>query len=174
MIYYPITSNKILARRYNISEMTLRRKAKEMKLMKTRMFRFRFEIWDLVREKYGLASVKEIAKETGASERTIYRIIRRLRMELDDSQKSEIYSNAANRMIKIEHSRKTFGMESKVFRPIGRNKERIRIARLLAKHGYIVIKGSMHVYYCASMERHEDIEEEAKSVGFKLVLWEKE
>lgn len=174
MIYYPITSNKILAKRYNVSVMTIRRKAKEMRLSKTRLSRFRFEIWDLVKEKYGVASVKEIAKETGVSERTIYRVIRRLRMEMDESQKSEIYSNAAKRMVKLEHSRQVFGLEPGVFRPLGKNKSRREIAKQLTRHGYIVIKGSMYVYYCASMPRYEDIEADAKSVGFKLVLWEKE
>ena len=174
IIYYPITSNQILAQRYNISVMTLRRKAKEMKLRKTRLFRFKFEIWDLVREKYGIASVKEIAKESGASERTIYRVIRRLRMEMDEECKSEIYSNAAKRMVKLEHSRQVFGIEPRVYRPLGKNKSRREIAKQLTMHGYIVIKGSMYVYYCASMPRYEEIEAEAKSIGFKLVLWEKE
>lgn len=174
IIYYPITSNKILAQRYNISVMTLCRKAKEMKLRKTRLFRFKFEIWDLVKEKYGTASVKEIAKETGVSERTVYRVIRRLRMEMDEECKSEIYRNAAKRMIKLEHSRQTFGLEPKVNRPLGKNKARREIVKQLSKHGYIVIKGSMFVYYCASMPRYEDIEAKAKSIGYKLVLWEKE
>ena len=174
IIYYPITPDKLLAKRLYVSTATLRRKAKEMRLKKTNHYRFNFEIWDMVMNKYGLDSVREIAKEAGVCERTIYHIIKRLRIEVGEERLREIYSNAAKRMIKREQSRKTFGIESRVYRPIGRNKSRVEVARQLSEHGYIVIKGSMYVYYCTSMTRYEDVELAAKSVGFKLVQWEKE
>ena len=174
VIYYPVTSDIQLAKRLFVSVITLRRKAKEMRLKKTSHFRFKFEIWNLVKNKYGTSSIQEIAREAGVCERTVYRIVKRLRMEMDGECKSEIYSNAAKRLFRRERSRQTFGMESRVNRPLGKDKSRLEIMRHLTTHGYIVIKGSMYVYYCASMTRYEDIENEAKSVGFKLVLWEKE
>lgn len=172
--YYPITRDEILAEWMKISVGTIRRKAKELKLCKTTNFHYNYEVWNLVKSKHGSATVKEIAKEAGVSERTVYRIVKRLRLELDEQRRSEIYSEAARKMIRREHSRMTFGFGTRIHRPLGKNRERREIAKRLTSYGYIVTKGSLYVYYSESLPRHKDIEAEAKNYGYELVLWGKE
>ena len=81
-------------------------------------------------------------------------------------------SCSLTKTIKSEKRRILFGLEQRTDRFIGKDKVRNRVFRLLAGHGYIVIKGSMTAYYSPLMRRYEHIEAYAVSAGFSIELWE--
>jgi hypothetical protein len=81
-------------------------------------------------------------------------------------------SCSLTKTIKSEKRRILFGLEQRTDRFIGKDKVRNRVFRLLAEHGYIVIKGSMTAYYSPLMRRFEHIEAYAVSAGFSIELWE--
>lgn len=168
---YATTPNHVLAKRYNVSVSFVRRKAKELHLIKDELFKYCSQTCFMVQELYGEVSYKEIAKRTGVCPKTVERIARRLEMRLKRENKLRIMSIAVRNGLRSERRRRLFGLDNYYNRPVGTDKERRKAARALRRYGYIVVKGSMTAYYNDTMDRYEDIEEDAIANGFKIVLW---
>lgn len=171
---YAITPTKDLAKRLGMGVNTVRRKAEEMDLCKSKLYRTSYKTWVVVEQMYGKHTFKQMAVEAGVSERTITRIAKRLKQQLDKDDRRKTYRNASQKMLASEQRRLVFGLPTRTDRHIGKNKYRMEIARQLAQHGYIVIKNSMTMYYCDEMQRYEYLEEYAKACGFCFKLWNQE
>ena len=168
---YPVMSNKDLAERFKVSLNTIRRKAKEMHLYKSPLYQSRGKTIETVKEMHGRYTAKEMAKETGVSTRTVYRICHQHNLELGKKEKSKIYSLAAKRMLDRERHKKSWGLESSTLRLIGKSKPRTDTIKELVSRGYIAIKGSASIYYSSSMTRYKELEKKAEAYGLKFLLW---
>ena len=171
---YPITPNKILAERYNVSENTLRCKARKLNLRKISLYRSRYSTWTTVMKLFGKASVKQMAREAGVCERTILRICKQLNLKLDKDDRTRLIKDAVNKRFRSERRRQTYGFEPLTDRRIGISKSRQKVAKLLGRSGYIVMKNSWKIYYGPDMQRNFLHEEEAKAYGFQIVLWDED
>ena len=120
---------------------------------------------------HGRYTAKEMAKETGVSTRTVYRICHQHNLELGKKEKSKIYSLAAKRMLDRERHKKSWGLESSTLRLIGKSKPRTDTIKELVSRGYIAIKGSASIYYSSSMTRYKELEKKAEAYGLKFLLW---
>ncbi len=171
---YATTPNHELAKRYNMSISSIRRKAKELNLRKDTFCKGRkgFQTWIMVQELYQDHSYCEIAKMAKVSVRTIERIARYLGCRMLREEKNKVISVGTRKGLKSQLRRRIFGLDTYYNRPIGTEKSRNEAAEQLKQHGYIVIKGSMTAYYNDTMERYEDIEKNAITNGFRLLLWE--
>lgn len=170
---YATTPNHELAKRFNMSISSIRRKAKELNLKKDKFCKGRkgFQTWILVQELYRDHSYSEIAKKAKVTVRTIERIASKLGCRMLREEKNKMLSAGIGKGLKSELRRRIFGLDTKYNRPIGTDKLRNEAAEKLKQHGYIVIKGSMTAYYSDTMERYEDIENNAIAYGFRLLLW---
>ena len=170
---YAATPNHKLAKRYNVSVSTIRRKAKELNLYKDALCKYKstFQTWMLVQDLFGDYSYDDIAKKTGVSRSTVKRIVKSLGCQLMREERNKILATNISKGLKSELRRRIFGLDNYYDRPIGMDKYRIEAANQLKEHGYIVIKGSMTAYYSDTMERYEDIENNAINNGFRLLLW---
>ena len=171
---YATTPNYILAKRYRMSISSIRRKAKELNLYKDALCKYKstFQTWILVQELFGDFSYDEIAKKAGVCRKTVQRIAKSLGCQLVREERNKIIATGTSKGLKSELRRRIFGINTKYNRPIGKDKSRYEAAEQLKQHGYIVIKGSMTAYYNDTMERYEDIENNAITNGFRLLLWE--
>ena len=169
---YATTPNHLLAKRYDVSVSFVRRKAKELHLIKDPLCKCRSQTWFLVQELYGEISYKEISKRAGVSQKTVERIAKRLNMRLKREEKIKLISTAVKKGLKSEQRRRLFGLDNYYNRPVGTDKARKIAASELRQYGYIVVKGSMTAYYNNTMERYEDIESNAIACGFRMLLWE--
>lgn len=172
VINYPILSNPKLSEMLQVSVSSIRRKAKEMQLLKSSVGGNRFEKWNIVEEMFGKHSNREIARAAHVSERTVRRICKRLELELTQDERGKLVSEGVLKGIKSEKRRILFGLEQRTDRFIGKDKARNRMWHLLAEKGYVVIRGSMTVYCSDTMRRHEHIEAYAVSLGFTIEVWE--
>jgi hypothetical protein len=102
----------------------------------------------------------------------VQRIAKSLGCQLVREERNKIIAIGTSKGLKSELRRRIFGINTKYNRPIGKDKSRYEAAEQLKQHGYIVIKGSMTAYYNDTMERYEDIENNAITNGFRLLLWE--
>jgi hypothetical protein len=172
VVNFAILSDSVLSQKLRVSISTIRRKAHEMELVKSTVGRNSFQTWVLVEEMFGKHSNREIADAAHVTERTVRRICKRLGLKLPKETRAMYISCSLTKTIKSEKRRILFGLEQRTDRFIGKDKVRNRVFRLLAEHGYIVIKGSMTAYYSPLMKRYEHIEAYAVSAGFSIELWE--
>ena len=113
----------------------------------------------------------EIAKIVKVSLRSVERVASILGCRMLREEKNKVISVGIRKGLKSESRRRIFGLNTSYNRPIGKDKSRNEAAEKLKQHGYIVIKGSMTAYYNDTMERYEDIEKNAITNGFRLLLW---
>ena len=170
---YATTPNHELAKRFNMSISSIRRKAKELNLKKDSFCKGRngFQTWILVQDLYRDHSYSEIAKKAKVTVRTIERIARKLGCRMLREEKNKVLSAGISKGLKSQLRRRIFGLDTYYNRPIGTDKSRNEAAEELKQHGYIVIKCSMTAYYNDTMERYEDVENNAINNGFRLLLW---
>lgn len=170
-IAYATTPNVILAELFNVSKRSIIRKANELKLVKEVIFKKGYDVKMMVAELYGQRSCQEIADKYKISKRTVIRICKDMNLEMTKEDKRKIISNRVNKSFNSERRRQKFGLNTILDRPIGKSRSRTEAANMLKQHGYLVIKGSMTVYYNDTMERFAEVEENAIANGFRMVLW---
>ncbi len=169
---FAIITDKAMAAKLHVSVSSLRRKATEMGLKKCSLGPNGFYIWETIRTMFGKHTNKEIAEVVHISDRQVRKICKRMGLTRSKEEISKIRSDAVLKTLSSERRRLIFGMEQKTDRRIGVRKARQKVVELLAKHGYITIKGSMTTYYSSTMNRYEHVESYAISLGFHLELWE--
>lgn len=171
---YATTPNHELAKRFNMSISSIRRKGKELNLCKDSFCKCKlsFNTWIQIQELFHDHSNTEIAKIVKVSLRSVERVASILGCRMLREEKNKVISVGIRKGLKSESRRRIFGLNTNYNRPIGKDKSRNEAAEKLKQHGYIVIKGSMTAYYNDTMERYEDIENNAITNGFRLLLWE--
>ena len=171
---YATTPNHELAKRFNMSISSIRRKGKELNLCKDSFCKCKlsFNTWIQIQELFHDHSNTEIAKIVKVSLRSVERVASILGCRMLREEKNKVISVGIRKGLKSESRRRIFGLNTSYNRPIGKDKSRYEAAEQLKQHGYIVIKGSMTAYYNDTMERYEDIENNAITNGFRLLLWE--
>lgn len=171
---YPVMSNEKLAQKLGVCERSVIRKAKEMRLTKAFKGSDKFQTWTTVERMFGKYPYKKIAQEAGVSIKTVMRIGRKLKLQMEKEDVGRHRSEGLKKTLRVEKSRIVFGLEQKTDRRIGHDKARTRVLTMLAQHGYITIKGSMTAYYSVYMRRADHIEAYAVSIGVNIEQWETE
>jgi len=171
---FPMTFNPILAEKLGVSVSTVRRKARELGLLKVGSGRKNYSTWETVERLFPTHSHRQIAEAAGISERTVRRICRSLNLRRDREEDAVMRSKGIRSVYKSELRRRIFGLEQRTNRLLGKDKERRRICEELKRYGYIVIKGSRTVYYSSGMCRIAHAESYAEALGLRLVEWEQE
>ena len=108
---YATTPNHELAKRFNMSISSIRRKAKELNLKKDKFCKGRkgFRTWILVQELYRDHSNSEIAKKAKVTVRTIERIASKLGCRMLREEKNKVLSAGIGKGLKSELRRRLFG-----------------------------------------------------------------
>ena len=171
-VNYAIMSDGFLSQKLRVSVSTIRRKAHEMELVKSKVGRNSYQTWVIVEKMFGKHPNREIAEAAHVTERTVRRICKRLNLKLPEETRAVYISCSLKKTIESEKRRVLFGLKQRTDRFIGKDKLRSHVFHLLAEHGYVVIKGSMTAYYSPLMRRYEHIEAYADSAGFSMELWE--
>lgn len=169
---YPVMSNEKLAKKLGVCERSVIRKAKEMRLTKAFKGSDKFQVWAIVEKMFGKHPYRKIAQEAQVSEKTVMRICKKLKLQMEKEEVAKHRSEGLRKTLRTEKSRIVFGLEQKTDRRIGQDKARTRVLRMLSQHGYITIKGSRTAYYSVYMRRADHIEAYAASIGINIEQWE--
>lgn len=169
---YPITSNTVLADRLGMSISSVRRKARELELVKAKVRNYKTMV--LVESLFNSNSQRQIAEKAHVSLRTVKRICKKLNLKRDWDEDRIMRSDGAKRVFRSENRRIIFGLEQRTNRCVGKSDERLKIYDELEKHGYIVIRGTRTVYYSSEMRRIVHVESYAEALGLRFEEWELE
>ena len=168
--YYPTESNERVALRLGISSRTIARKANELNLHK-QIFSKSKLIEDSVKELYSTYSLKEIAKKTNVSWRTVHRVAKKMELCRTPEEESRMRSRIRRKIIKSERGRVAFGLDQRTHIKLVCNHERIRLRTKLKSVGYIVFKGNNTIYYPLELKRHPIREQNGRKVGLSFAPW---
>ena len=171
---YPITFNQILAEKLGISVSSLKRKARQLELVKAGSGMMNYRTWETVERLFSTHSQKQIAEKAGVSERTVIRICKALNLKRDSEEDSLMRSKGLKRVFQSDNRRILYGLEQKTDRCLGKSNDRLKVYDDLKKSGYIVIKGSRKVYFSPKMRRIVHLESYAKALGLRFEEWESE
>ena len=169
---FPITPDRMLAEKLEISVSSVRRKAKELHLAKASISNYR--TMQAVDELFATHSQKQIAQKLNISIRTVRRICKTLNLKRDKDEDAVMRSKGLKRIYESDFRRSLYGLEQRVNRFIGKSKERLKIYDELKRYGYILIKGSRTVYYSSEMRRIVHVESYAKALGLVFEEWNAE
>ncbi len=169
---FPITPDRMLAEKLEISVSSVRRKAKELRLKKASVSNYR--TMQAVDGLYATHSQKQIAQKLNISIRTVRRICKTLNLKREREEDAVMRSKGIKRIYESDFRRGLYGLEQKLNRFIGRSKERLRIYDELERYGYIVMKGSRTVYYSSEMRRIVHVESYAVALGLVFEQWNAE
>lgn len=105
---YPYELNKVIADMLSIAESTVKSKARELGLKKSR-FRAEPALIQTIKENFNNCSFSELAKLTGRSKSQIVRLSTALGLKRDSDTNKSIRSRVRNNMIKREKIRMKLG-----------------------------------------------------------------
>ena len=168
---YPVTRNHILAESFHLSVSSIKRKARELNLIKREHNRRKCRIDAIFCELFGQCSYKQIAKTAEVSSRTVRRVSRRMNMTLQREQRNQFISISLRKGLHFEQTREIYGLARRYNRPVGRDDDRAWARRMLKESGYIVIRGNRTAYYSETMQRYPSLEQYAVSNGIILEQW---
>lgn len=171
---YSRESSMVLARRYQVSRMTVERKARELGLHKNHKGYCNLEIERAVREMYADHSLAAIARKVDVHVNTIRNIARRLGLSRSAEDCFMIRSEAVRRTIRTDKAYLAFFGEPKSRRNVS-PRENSRLNQLrhqLSRSGYLVVRGVSEVYYSIYLERNFRLEYKAGLLKVPILAWE--
>ena len=168
---YPVTRNHILAESFHLSVSSVKRKARELNLVKREHNLRKCRIDAIFCELFGQCSYEQIAKTAEVSSRTVRRVSRRMNMTLQREQRNQFISISLRKGLHFEQTREIYGLARRYNRPVGRDDDRAWARRMLKESGYIVIRGNRTAYYSETMQRNPALEQYAVSNGIILEQW---
>jgi biotin operon repressor len=170
---YASTSNAELAALLGISVSSIKKKASELKLIKTAGYKLTEDVKKTILEKYYTQSYESIAKDLHISKRTVLRFIGEQKKKglkpRDRETDKKIMSEYRIKQYKSERSRASFGIEQKTRYKMFPNKKKYWIRQRLLGYGYLLQRNGMIVIITPYTKRHQKLEASAKKNGFGFI-----
>ena len=98
-VNYAIMSDGFLSQKLRVSVSTIRRKAGEMELVKSKVGRNSYQTWVIVEKMFGKHPNREIAEAAHVTERTVRRICKRLNLKLPEETRAVYISCSLKKTI---------------------------------------------------------------------------
>ena len=159
---YPVETTAYTAAVLNLSESTVKLKARELGLVKMAKSRW-MERADYIRNHFQECSFSEIGKALGITRMSVGRIAAAL------GQKHLISSRIRTQMVKRERRRIVFGLEPVTGIRVISNRAKVRVRSNLKSNGYIISEEHNVIYYTGTTERRERLESRGIRLGLHIL-----
>lgn len=158
-----------IADEMGFSRSTVQAHAKKLGLRKEDPRKRNRDVRAFVEMEFHNLTYKEMAKQTGLREYTIFKIGRELGLVRTREKWNENIGKGLHRSYESERRRVMFGLEQRTNWKVVCNRKKIRLRHKLKSHGYIVDKGDSNVYYTDDTRRHPIRERNGEKLGFKFM-----
>ena len=134
---YPVETTAYTAAVLNLSESTVKLKARELGLVKMAKSRW-MERADYIRNHFQECSFSEIGKALGITRMSVGRIAAALGLKRSSEEKHLISSRIRTQMVKRERRRIVFGLEPITGIRVISNRAKVRVRSNMKSNGYII------------------------------------
>ena len=143
---YPVETTAYTAAVLNLSESTVKLKARELGLVKMAKSRW-MERADYIRTHFQECSFSEIGKALGITRMSVGRIAAALGLKRSSEEKHLISSRIRTQMVKRERRRIVFGLEPITGIRVISNRAKVRVRSNMKSNGYIISEEHNVIYY---------------------------
>ena len=154
---YPVETTAYTAAVLNLSESTVKLKARELGLVKMAKSRW-MERADYIRNHFQECSFSEIGKALGITRMSVGRIAATLGLKRSSEEKHLISSRIRTQMVKRERRRIVFGLEPITGIRVISNRAKVRVRSNMKSNGYIISEEHNVIYYTGTTERRKRLE----------------
>ena len=154
---YPVETTAYTAAVLNLSESTVKLKARELGLVKMAKSRW-MERADYIRNHFQECSFSEIGKALGITRMSVGRIAAAIGLKRTGEEKHLISSRIRTQMVKRERRRIVFGLEPITGIRVISNRAKVRVRSNMKSNGYII-----------SEERRERLESRGIRLGLHIL-----
>ena len=134
---YPVETTAYTAAVLNLSESTVKLKARELGLVKMAKSKW-MERADYIRNHFQECSFSEIGKALGITRMSVGRIAAALGLKRSSEEKHLISSRIRTQMVKRERRRIVFGLEPVTGIRVISNRAKVRVRSNMKSNGYII------------------------------------
>ena len=165
---YPVETTAYTAAVLNLSESTVKLKARELGLVKMAKSRW-MERADYIRNHFQECSFSEIGKALGITRMSVGRIAAALGLKRSSEEKHLISSRIRTQMVKRERRRIVFGLEPITGIRVISNRAKVRVRSNMKSNGYIISEEHNVIYYTGTTERRERLESRGIRLGLHIL-----
>lgn len=165
---YPVETTAYTAAVLNLSESTVKQKARELGLVKMAKSRW-MERADYIRNHFQECSFSEIGKALGITRMSVGRIAAALGLKRSSEEKHLISSRIRTQMVKRERRRIVFGLEPITGIRVISNRAKVRVRSNMKSNGYIISEEHNVIYYTGTTERRERLESRGIRLGLHIL-----
>ena len=158
---YPVETTAYTAAVLNLSESTVKLKARELGLVKMAKSRW-MERADYIRNHFQECSFSEIGMSVG-------RIAATLGLKRSSEEKHLISSRIRTQMVKRERRRIVFGLEPITGIRVISNRAKVRVRSNMKSNGYIISEEHNVIYYTGTTERRKRLESRGIRLGLHIL-----
>ena len=158
---YPVETTAYTAAALNLSESTVKLKARELGLVKMAKSRW-MERADYIRNHFQECSFSEIGKALGITRMS-------LGLKRSSEEKHLISSRIRTQMVKRERRRIVFGLEPVTGIRVISNRAKVRVRSNMKSNGYIISEEHNVIYYTGTTERRERLESRGIRLGLHIL-----
>ena len=165
---YPVETTAYTAAVLNLSESTVKLKARELGLVKMAKSRW-MERADYIRNHFQECSFSEIGKALGITRMSVGRIAATLGLKRSSEEKHLISSRIRTQMVKRERRRIVFGLEPITGIRVISNRAKVRVRSNMKSNGYIISEEHNVIYYTGTTERRKRLESRGIRLGLHIL-----
>ena len=165
---YPVETTAYTAAVLNLSESTVKLKARELGLVKMAKSRW-MERADYIRNHFQECSFSEIGKALGITRMSVGRIAATIGLKRSSEEKHLISSRIRTQMVKRERRRIVFGLEPVTGIRVISNRAKVRVRSNMKSNGYIISEEHNVIYYTGTTERRERLESRGIRLGLHIL-----
>lgn len=143
---YPVETTAYTAAVLNLSESTVKLKARELGLVKMAKSRW-MERADYIRNHFQECSFSEIGKALDITRMSVGRIAAAIGLKRSSEEKHLISSRIRTQMVKRERRRIVFGLEPITGIRVISNRAKVRVRSNMKSNGYIISEEHNVIYY---------------------------
>ena len=165
---YPVETTAYTAAVLNLSESTVKLKARELGLVKMAKSRW-MERADYIRNHFQECSFSEIGKALDITRMSVGRIAAAIGLKRSSEEKHLISSRIRTQMVKRERRRIVFGLEPITGIRVISNRAKVRVRSNMKSNGYIISEEHNVIYYTGSTERRERLESRGIRLGLHIL-----
>ncbi|WP_192914208.1 MarR family transcriptional regulator [Bacteroides uniformis] len=165
---YPVETTAYTAAVLNLSESTVKLKARELGLVKMAKSKW-MERADYIRNHIQECSFSEIGKALGITRMSVGRIAAALGLKRSSEEKHLISSRIRTQMVKRERRRIVFGLEPVTGIRVISNRAKVRVRSNMKSNGYIISEEHNVIYYTGTTERRECLESRGIRLGLHIL-----
>lgn len=161
---YPVETTAYTAAVLNLSESTVKLKARELGLVKWP----NPDGWS-IRNHFQECSFSEIGKALGITRMSVGRIAATLGLKRSSEEKHLISSRIRTQMVKRERRRIVFGLEPITGIRVISNRAKVRVRSNMKSNGYIISEEHNVIYYTGTTERRKRLESRGIRLGLHIL-----